>query len=957
MKYLLSLPPNLTAHFHELEQKAPEEWFCTADPVGSKLGSGGGTAHMWQQAWQARPSGQSLETWCQTTRHILLHAGGQSRRLPAYAPAGKILTPLPVFRWARGQRLDQQLLDLQLPLLEELLEAAPAGYRSLIASGDVLIRTSAALPDLPEADVLCLGMWVEPEVVQHFGVFFTERNRPQELAFALQKPDPTTVRRYAQDYYFMIDIGIWLLSERAMALLMEKCGWQPERQQFADGMPYYYDLYSDLGRALGHSPSQPDPALANLRCAVVPLDQGEFYHFGKTEELISSCHALQNRVADQRHVLHRYVKPHPEIFVQNARTDITFTPNHQRIWIENSHLSAGWYLSREHVLTGIIQNDWSISLDPGQCLDMVPLDQEHYCLRPYGFRDQFRGRLDDPQSHWLGQPALAWLQQRGISPAEADLMPESDLQQAALFPVIRQSEITGAFVQWLLATQPGQRDDFRALWLQRRLSAQEISEQADLAQLYRQRKSWQQACLPLLARNHQQSVFYQLDLGHLAAAYAAAPFDLPAPPTDLDPLRSMHDQMFRSQVLRLRGDKQAGAWEQAAFTTLREAITATARANPVQPQRDVLSDQIVWGRAPVRLDLAGGWTDTPPYCLLHGGRVLNLAVELNGQPPLQVYAKPLDRPEIVIRSIDLSYEERITEYEQLGNYQQLGAAFAIPKAALALAGLEPQFACEAAPTLVEQLQAAGGGIELTLLAAVPKGSGLGTSSILAANVLGVLSEFYQLGWDQMAIGHRTLILEQLLTSGGGWQDQYGGCLPGIKYLETPPGLDQRPEVRWLPDQFFRQAEQRQCIRLYYTGITRVAHNILGEIVRGMFLNSADHLPTLHRLYKHAADSFEQLQRGRYEDLARLVERSWHLNQALDSGTNPPSIQSIVAQVDDLLLGKKLLGAGGGGFLLFLAKDPEAAQRLEQRLTQSPPNRQARFVDITLSESGLEVTRS
>ena len=78
----------------------------------------------------------------------------------------------------------------------------------------------------------------------------------------------------------------------------------------------------------------------------------------------------------------------------------------------------------------------------------------------------------------------------------------------------------------------------------------------------------------------------------------------------------------------------------------------------------MLEDQILWGRSPLRLDLAGGWTDTPPYCLQHGGKVLNLAVNLNGQSPVQVFARPTDRPELVLRSIDLGLETRIRTYDE-----------------------------------------------------------------------------------------------------------------------------------------------------------------------------------------------------------------------------------------------------------------------------------------------------
>lgn len=957
MKYLLSLPPNLADHFHDLEHKDPDTWFSASDPPSAKLGSGGGTAHLLAAAWQHYGPATSLEAWLAQERSLLIHAGGQSRRLPAYAPAGKILTPIPVFRWARGQRLQQNLLDLQLPLLEQVMEAAPAAYRSLIASGDVLVRATGELPPLPEVDVLCMGIWLKPEQVSHHGVYFMHRRQPDTLAFTLQKPSLDQLRTLARDYLFMIDVGIWLLSEKALRVLLQASGWDTDQQTFGDdGLPRYYDLYTDLGQRLGTHPVISDPAVNALRAAVVPLPAGEFYHFGRSRELIESSLALQNRTQDQRQIYHRYIKPSPDIFVLNARTEGTWTPAHRQIWIENSHVPASWILRQRHVITGAPDNDWAVDLPEGTCLDFVPLGEGRWCIRPYGFEDAFRGEIGAASTHWLGQPLTQWLSARGLDFGRAGLDPKLDMQEAPLFPVLRTRELSGGLVQWLVSPSPADMPVFRALWERERLSATEVAQAAQLDRLYAQRQQHRAASLPLLARNHAQSIFYQLDLAALATDYAATGHPLPdLPPETSDPLERIHDHMFRAMVGRHRGEAQWAQQDAAAFRVLRE--TLTHEVQPVQPQRQVLSDQIVWARSPVRLDLAGGWTDTPPYCLLHGGRVVNLAVELNGQPPIQVYAKPLDRPEIVIRSIDLSYEERLATYSDLANYAELGSAFAIPKAALALAGLLPAFAQQAEPDLARQLGAAGGGIELSLLAAVPKGSGLGTSSILAATVLGALSTFYDLGWDLMEIGHRTLILEQLLTSGGGWQDQYGGILPGIKYLETSPGLSQRPVVRWLPDQFFRHPDQQGCMLLYYTGITRVAHNILGEIVRGMFLNSSQHLPRIHQLYHHAQQTYEVIQRGHYGRMAAMVQRTGELNQALDSGTNPPAVAAILAQTADWLAGAKLLGAGGGGFILMLAKDAAAAARIRAYLHAHPPNALARFVDFSLSDTGLQVTKS
>ncbi|MCZ6671509.1 MAG: bifunctional fucokinase/L-fucose-1-P-guanylyltransferase, partial [Verrucomicrobia bacterium] len=207
------------------------------------------------------------------------------------------------------------------------------------------------------------------------------------------------------------------------------------------------------------------------------------------------------------------------------------------------------------------------------------------------------------------------------------------------------------------------------------------------------------------------------------------------------------------------------------------------------------------------------------------------------------------------------------------------------------------------------------------------------------------------------IGDRTLVLEQMLTTGGGWQDQYGGILHGIKQLETKPGLDQIPDVRWLPKTLFNDPVYMPSLLLYYTGITRVAKDLLGEIVRGMFLNKKEHLDILNRLFLHAGEVNDLIQRGQFEGVGRAIRRTWELNQQLDAGTNPEEVQNILKPIDDWLLGMKLLGAGGGGYILMVAKDSNAAVSIRKHLEKNPPNSKARFVQFIVSDTGLQVTRS
>ena len=802
---------------------------------------------------------EEFDSWLSREKRILIHAGGQSKRLPSYAVSGKILIPIPVFRWERGQKLSQDLLSVQLPLYEKMMRMAPDSIHTMIVSGDVLIRATQPLQPVPDADVVCYGLWLDASVAKNHGVFVSSRRTPSALKQMLQKPSVATLGELQKDHFYLTDIGVWMLSDKAVKLLAKKCTAD-------DGQLQEYDLYGEFGCCLGTDPTILDEELSQLKVAIVPLAGGEFYHFGTSREMITSTLRLQNLVNDQRQIMHLDRKPHPSIFVQNAITEIPLTEENTNVWIENSYIGKRWHLTHDHVITGVPENDWDISLEPGECIDVVPVGESDYEVRRY--------RIDEP------------------------------------------------------------------------LNSNELAERANLHRLFAQRGEFRKQNWTALARNWTHSVFYQLDLADAAEQFQKEQIPLPPPlPADAPLMTRIHDAMFR-------GDSDK------AFALLREGLLSWSEECGVRsentPCKQTSDDQIVWGRSPVRIDIAGGWTDTPPFCLMEGGNVINLAIELNGQPPLQTYVRPSREPRVVLRSIDLGAMEVVETYEQLTDFMHVGSPFSIPKAALVLAGFGKGSGHQ---DLQSQLESFGSGIELTLLSAIPAGSGLGTSSILAATVLGALNDFCGLGWDKNEIGHRTLMLEQMLTTGGGWQDQFGGVLGGVKLLQTGRGFDQSPRVRWLPNDLWLQPEYRPCHLLYYTGITRTAKQILAEIVRRMFLNHGGELALLREMKEHTMEMYEAIQENDFQRMGLLMRRTWQQNQQLDSGTNPPAVKALTDLVDDLCLSYKLPGAGGGGYLYMIAKDSEAAARIKQILNTHRPNKNARFVEMTLSTSGLQISRS
>lgn len=912
MKKLLSLPPNLVGWFHDITGYPKSEWFCTNDPIDHKLGSGGGTTWLLTQAYENEMAHsdannqKTFDEWLSSEKRLLLHAGGQSRRLPAYAPSGKVLTPVPVFRWERGQRLSQDLLSLQIPLYKKIMDAAPSSLHTMIVSGDVLIRTTQPLQPIPEADVVCYGLWLGPEIAKNHGVFVSSCDTPSVLKCMLQKPSPATLGTIQKDHYYLTDIGIWLLSDKAVKVLMSHKG--------------EYDLYSEFGGAMGTEPTLNDEAVKELKVAILPLSGGEFYHFGTSHELLSSTLAIQNLVNDQRLIMHHSRKPHPCIFIQNSITKKAVDSSNEEVWIENSYISEGWSISQKNIITGVPKNNWNITLAPGQCIDIVPMGETQYVVRPYGFNDRFAG----------------------------------EEQQRPQFPIVDNIDEAGLVLRYMLnqETEGEDKGKGKAIFNKaQKISAEQISATANLRRLFEQRREFRKHNWSALADNYEHSVFYQLDLNDAAKEFKANGIAMPKPLPDSAPLLTrMKDAMFR-------GDNDK------AFGLLREGIVKTSNANGINMptlssmSNKVATDQIVWGRSPVRIDIAGGWTDTPPFCLMEGGSVVNLAIELNGQQPIQTYVKPCREHHVVLKSIDLGASEIVETYEQLADFKRVGCPFSIPKAALALAGFLPQYSQEKYPDLKSQLMAFGCGIEITLLSAIPAGSGLGTSSVLAATVLGTINDFLSLGWDKNEICHKTLVLEQLLTTGGGWQDQFGGVLQGVKLLQTCKGFEQQPIVHWLPTDLYTQPEYQACHLLYYTGITRTAKTILAEIVQKMFLNDHDQVALLREMKAHSLQMYEAIQRNDFKEMGKLVGKTWLQNQAIDAGTNPLEVKKLTDLIDDLCLGYKLPGAGGGGYLYMVAKDPEAAARIKVILNANRPNGNARFVGMNLSKTGLQVSRS
>ncbi len=181
---------------------------------------------------------------------------------------------------------------------------------------------------------------------------------------------------------------------------------------------------------------------------------------------------------------------------------------------------------------------------------------------------------------------------------------------------------------------------------------------------------------------------------------------------------------------------------------------------------------------------------------------------------------------------------------------------------------------------------------------------------------------------------------------------------GVKLLQSAKGLEQDILCRRLPSDLFTDPQYAPCHLLFYTGLTRTAKDILAEIVRRMFLNHGAQIQMLRDMKHHVSDMYDAIQRDDFNRMGHLIGRTWKQKKGIDPGTNTPAVETITRLVDDLCLGYKLPGAGGGGYLYMVAKDPDAASRIRHILSTAPglPDN-SRMVDMSLSLRGLQITRS
>ena len=330
----------------------------------------------------------------------------------------------------------------------------------------------------------------------------------------------------------------------------------------------------------------------------------------------------------------------------------------------------------------------------------------------------------------------------------------------------------------------------------------------------------------------------------------------------------------------------------------------------------------------MRVNWGGGWSDTPPYCNEHGGTVLNMAILLNGDKPVEVTLEKIPEHKIVFDSRDMDVHGEFDTIEALQMTGDPFDSFALQKACLIACGIIPK----EGHNLDEILARLGGGFVMhSEVTNVPKGSGLGTSSILSAACVKAVFEFMGITYTEDDIYSHVLAMEQIMSTGGGWQDQVGGVVPGLKFITSKPGVEQKIKVSHIELSEETKTELNERFALIYTGQRRLARNLLRDVIGRYVGNEPESLFALNEIQRMAALMRFELERGNVDEFAKLMDYHWELSRKVDKGSTNTLIDQIFGSIDDLIDGRLVCGAGGGGFLQVILKKGVGKNDVHNRL--------------------------
>lgn len=318
-------------------------------------------------------------------------------------------------------------------------------------------------------------------------------------------------------------------------------------------------------------------------------------------------------------------------------------------------------------------------------------------------------------------------------------------------------------------------------------------------------------------------------------------------------------------------------------------------------------------RLPLRVNLSGTWTDAMPYCIDNGGEVVNVAVNVDGEKPIHVKAEKLD--EKIIEFVSDGKKE-VFSLNDKSKEDDL-SDFNLHRAVLQTIGID------------ENTEIENGFRLSTEVSFIDKGSGLGTSSILLAGCFKALGEIFNLNFDEKSILRMVFVAEQIMKTGGGWQDQVGGLFPGVKITSSTAGVEQDLTVKQIElSENFRRFFSEKVV-LVPTGQRHFGRFIVGDVA-GRYLEKNEEALSAYKKIKALNSCVcESLREDNFELFKKCLNEHFGLLKKISPKVTNGRIEKLTEDLlENFADAVSICGAGGGGYLLVVLKEKVTIEKVQ-----------------------------
>jgi D-glycero-alpha-D-manno-heptose-7-phosphate kinase len=319
--------------------------------------------------------------------------------------------------------------------------------------------------------------------------------------------------------------------------------------------------------------------------------------------------------------------------------------------------------------------------------------------------------------------------------------------------------------------------------------------------------------------------------------------------------------------------------------------------------------RLIRSKAPLRISFCGGGTDVPPFPEKYGGMVLSTTINKYAYTTLI----PTARNETMVRSIDYDIIAKYQNKSDLQYNGQLDLVKAVLRNIDELNVKPETQGNENTEVNIENL-----GVDLLLHSDAPPGSGLGSSSTMAVALVGAFKHWLRYPLTDYEIAELAYKLERLeLGIEGGLQDQYAASFGGFNFIEFRKDATVVNQLQIDPE-ILNELEYH--LLLCYTGETRLSANIIKDQKSSVMDEKGEVLQALNETKALTLDMKNALLRGQLLDFGGLLHDTWeHKKQFSKSITSTHIDKLYEVARENGAIGGKILGAGGGGYLLTFCK--------------------------------------